>query len=72
MSALRKLQDELLTHIRSLEALGVSGGEYGLFLTPVTLSRLPSDIRLEWSREGSGHESDLEWLMAFLIEEIEP
>lgn len=71
VSALRKLQDDLLTHIRSLEALGVSGSEYGLFLTPVILSRLPSDIRLEWSREGSGHESDLSWLMTFLTKEIE-
>ena len=51
VSALRKLQDDLLTHIRSLEALGVSGSEYGLFLTPLILSRLPCDIRLEWSRE---------------------
>ena len=54
VSALRKLQDELQTHIRSLEVLGVSGDKYGLFLTPVILSSLPSDIRLEWSREGSG------------------
>ena len=71
VSALRKMQDELQTHIRSLEALGVSGDEYGLFLTPVILSRLPGDIRLEWSREGSGHESDLAWLMTFLTKEIE-
>ena len=71
MSALRKLQDELLIHIISFEALGVSGGEYGLFLIPVIRSCLPGDSRLEWSREGSGHESDFEWLMAFLIKEIE-
>ena len=66
-----KIQDELLTHIRSLEALGVKGDQYGLFLTPVILSRLPHDIRLEWSREGSGHESDLKWLLKFLQREIE-
>ena len=35
------------------------------------LSRLPSDIRLEWSREGSGHERDLKWLMTFLTKEVE-
>ena len=57
---LRKLQDELLTHVRSLEALEVEGKTYGLFLTPLLLSRLPPDIRLEWSRGGVGHENDLE------------
>lgn len=71
VSALWKLQDELMTHVRSLEALGVKGEQYGLFLTPVILSRLPQDIRLEWSREGSGHESDLAWLLSFLGKEIE-
>ena len=68
---LRKLQDELLTHVRSLEALEVEGKTYGLFLTPLLLSRLPPDIRLEWSRGEVGHESDLEWLLTFLTKEIE-
>ncbi|XP_068208316.1 uncharacterized protein [Palaemon carinicauda] len=69
--SLWKLQDELLTHVRSLEVLGVAGKQYGVFMPPVILSRLPSDIRLEWSREGSGHESDLSWLLKFLQREIE-
>lgn len=71
VSSLWKLQDDLLTHIRSLKALGVSGDQFGVVLTPVILSRLPHDIRMEWSREGSGHESDLEWLLKFLQQEIE-
>ena len=65
-----KLQDELLSHIRSLEAMGVKGDECGIFLTPVILSRLPHDIRMEWSRDGEGHESDLSWLLEFLRKEI--
>ncbi|XP_064108040.1 uncharacterized protein LOC135216590 [Macrobrachium nipponense] len=65
------LQDELLTHIKSLEALGVSGKQCEVFLTPIILSRLPSEIRMEWARKGAGHESDLEWLLKFLQEEIE-
>ena len=71
VTSLWKLQDELLTHVRSLEALGVNGDQYGVFMTPVILSRLPHEIRLEWSREGSGHENDLSWLMSFLQREIE-
>ena len=35
LSVLWKMQDELLSHVRSLEALGISGEKYGLFLTPV-------------------------------------
>ena len=38
-----KLQDKLLSHTRGLEAIGVKGDEYGIFLTPVILSRLPHD-----------------------------
>ncbi|XP_068210791.1 uncharacterized protein [Palaemon carinicauda] len=71
ISSLWKLQDELLTHVRSLEALGVDGKQYGVFMTPVILSRLPSDIHLEGSRESSEHESDLSWLLKFLQREIE-
>ena len=61
-----KLQDELLTHIRSLESLGITGDTYGLFLTPVILFRLPNGIRMEWSRDEEGHESDMNFLLEFL------
>ena len=63
VSLLWNLQDELLTHIRILEALGVSA--------PIIISHLPSEIRLEWARQGAGHESDLYWLLKFLQEKIE-
>lgn len=69
--SLWKLQDQLLCHVRSLEGLGIKGDQYGVVLTPVILSRLPQDIRLEWSRESSGHEADLEWLLKFLQTEIQ-
>ena len=71
VSNLWKLQDELLSHIRSLESLGIRGEDYGVFLTPVILSRLPNDIRMEWARDGAGKESNLEWLLEFLRKEIE-
>ena len=71
VSSLWTLQDDLLAHIRSLEALGVTGSQYGVILTPLILSRLPQDIRMEWAREGEGHESDLSWLLEFLKKEIQ-
>ena len=66
-----KLYDDLLTHTRSLESLGIDGDKYGVILTPLILSRLPQDIRLEWSREGKGKESDLKFLLEFLKGEIQ-
>ena len=70
-ATLWKLKDNLQAHVRSLETLGVSGTQYGVILTPLILSRLPQDIRLEWARESKDKESDLDWLMNFLQTEIE-
>ena len=71
ISHLRNFQDKLLSHIRSLEVLGVSGSQYGVILTPMILAKLPSDIRLEWAREGAGREDDLDFLLTFLNLEIQ-
>ncbi|XP_064653106.1 uncharacterized protein LOC135503461 [Lineus longissimus] len=65
------LQDTIQTHVRNLESLGVNGGTYGLFLTPLILSRLPNDIRMEWARNGAGKESNLIGLLEFLKLEIQ-
>ena len=70
VSNLWKLNDDLQSHVRSLEALGICGTQYGVILTPLILSRLPQDVRLEWSREGETHESDLSYLLKFLEKEI--
>ena len=56
--------------MRSLETLGVSGDIFGVILTPLVLSRIPQDIRLEWAREGEGRASDLGFLLDFLYKEI--
>lgn len=65
-----QFRDEVQCHIRALQALGRSGEDYGVFLTPIILSKLPGDIRLEWARSGEGHESDISFLMDFLFSEI--
>lgn len=70
VSSLWKLYNELQVHIRSLETLRITGEQYGVILTPLILSRLPTDLRLEWAREGESHESDLEYLIFFLEKEI--
>ena len=71
VASLWRLNDELKAHTRSLEALGIDGKQYGVILTPLILSRVPQELRLEWSREGKGHESDLNYLLEFLDKEIQ-
>lgn len=71
LAALKALQDELLLRIRSLESLGVSGDGYGVFLTPLVLSRLPVDLRLEWARNCVDKERDVKYLLHVLKVEIE-
>ena len=68
---LKKLQNVLLVHIRSLQVLKKEGENYGMFLTPLVLSKLPEDIRLEWARGSEGKESDLDHLLQFISSEIE-
>ena len=69
-SVLWEMYDTLQSHVRSLEVLGISGSQYGVVLTPLILSRLPPDMRLEWAREGEQHEGDLDFLLKFLLGEI--
>ena len=71
VSALWKLNDDLQAHTRSLATLGIDGDKYGVILTPLILSRMPQELRLEWSRDGKGHESDLKFLLSFLEKEIQ-
>ncbi|KAJ8042497.1 hypothetical protein HOLleu_13566 [Holothuria leucospilota] len=56
-SELWTIRDKLNAHVCSLDALRVNGEKYGVILTPLILSRLPSEIRLEWARTGTGQGS---------------
>ena len=51
VSQLWTMFNKLQSHIRSLEAMGITGSQYGVILTPLVLSRLPASLRLEWVRE---------------------
>ena len=52
--------------------MGITGEQYGVVLTvtPLILSHLPPDLRMEWAREGEQHESDLTFLLDFLHREV--
>nr|XP_027222490.1 uncharacterized protein LOC113814643 [Penaeus vannamei] len=70
VESLWNLLDQLHWHVRSLESFGINNKQFGVVLTPLVLGRLPQEIRLEWSRESTNHEGDLEWLLTFLQKEI--
>jgi hypothetical protein len=45
-------RDTLNVHVRSLAAQGITSDKFGVILTPVIVSKLPEDVRLEWSNLG--------------------
>lgn len=51
---LRSVVDRLTIHVRGLEKLGVNAQQYGSLLTPIVMSKLPSDIRLTVARKSNG------------------
>jgi len=71
--------DELESHLRALESLGVSADESAIFLYPLVESSLPEDVIKAWQRcPSSGYEEDKELksderlraLMKFLKSEV--
>ena len=70
VDCLRGLRDQLLSHTRSLENLEITKEQYGVFLTPLVISKLPQEIRMEWSRDAEGKERDIDYLLTFLESEI--
>jgi len=50
-SSLRFVFDKVNVHIRGLKSLAVTSDQYGSFLIPMIMSKLPGDIRLRVARE---------------------
>jgi len=70
-SSLRVMFYCLQSHVRSLDGLEITGEQYGVFLNPIILSKLPKIIRMEWARQCEKKESDLAFLLKFVKKEIE-
>ena len=70
LQELSLFRDKLVANTRSLAAHNITSENFGVILTPIIISRLPEEIRLEWSRGSEGKEADLDHLMAFLETEI--
>ena len=69
---LRALHDQIETHFRGLEALGVDKESYSSVVVPVLMEKIPETMRYSMIRFGQNH---LEWnvdeLIAALEKEIE-
>ena len=66
-NSLRAVFNELTTHIRSLEALGIPAEDYSLFLSPIVLSKLPRDAVKRWYKK---NEESIDKLLEFIQEEV--
>ena len=67
LKGLRRLHDDVESHVRSLKTLGVTSKSYGSLLSSALLSRLPQDLRLIISRRVP----DSEWNLDSLLREVE-
>ena len=56
--------DEIQGRVRALEALGIGSEQYGVLLSPMVLSRLPQEIKLEFGR-GDDNDGDTNFLLDF-------
>ena len=70
LASLKKLQDTVEGHVRSLACLGINGDQFGVALTPIIVTCLPNDLRMLWLRKSIGKEQDLKWLLEFLDAEL--
>ena len=71
LKGLRHLFDTLESNVRGLRALGVTTSSYGGFLSPILISRLPTELRLIVSRELKEEDWDLERVREVFQREVE-
>ena len=50
VTQLRVVYDKISVNVRGLEAIGVMADQYGSFLIPVIMGKLPADVRLQIAR----------------------
>ena len=67
---LRRLYDNVESHMRCLKALGVNPDAYGTMLSSVLLNKLPPELRLIISRQASGPSLSIDTLMKTVHEEL--
>ncbi|XP_065886645.1 uncharacterized protein [Dysidea avara] len=69
--SLRFMFDKVNVHIRGLKSLGVASEQYGSFLIPMIMSKLPDDIRLRVARESRQDVWKIEEILEVVKVEVE-
>lgn len=70
LKGLRQLYDNVESHVRSLNTLGVAAESYGSLLASVLMNKLPHDLQLIISRKTSDAEWKLDSLLTMVEEEL--
>ncbi|XP_065918882.1 uncharacterized protein [Dysidea avara] len=70
-SHLRAVYDKIHINVRGLESIGVTADQYGSFLIPIIMSKLPSEVRLQVARVTARDEWDIQELLAVIKAEVE-
>lgn len=70
VKALRRLYDNISSHIQSLESLEVKEETYGNLLCPILITKIPAELQLIVSRKVPEAEWKLKQLMTVVEEEI--
>ena len=71
VSHLRSVYDKIHINIRRLESLGVTPEQYGSFLIPVIMSKLPSDVRLQVARVTAKEVWEVQEILTVIKAEVE-
>ena len=66
-TSLRELYTKIVSHVRSLEALGITAQSYSVFLVPIVKSKLNEDLRKELTKNKI---KDIKALLLQLKEEV--
>ena len=67
LRCLRQLYDQVDSHVRALQALGIDKDSYGKLLVPLLLEKIPMELHLIISRNIDTSEWDLETLLLTVI-----
>ena len=68
---LRLVYDKVHANVRGLEALGILANQYGSFLIPVVMAKLPADVRLQIARVTTKDIWEIDELLQVLRTEVE-
>ena len=70
LQRLRRLYDDIESHVRSLRSLDVDDDNYGSLLTPIIMERLPHQFKLMISRQVGDDPWDLTQLLCLIRDEL--